>query len=119
MADLQNSTTEARAAQVLPFKRPIRYSEDGVLYVPPPSCEGVVYIFFGKPRERMRKPRWYIVIQFCNSTHDLEEGPADWETAMFVARCRARKYGFRISDVSDTEYCGFAKSKGLRSPSRL
>lgn len=102
MADLQNSTIEARAptAQVLPFKRPPRRSEDGVLYVPPPTREGTIYLVFSHPRPGARKKRWMTMTEFCNGTIDVEETmAADWRTAMFVARCQAAKYGFRVIDV--------------------
>jgi hypothetical protein len=101
--------------RVLPFKKPLKRDADGVLYVPPATREGIIYVLFGRPAAR-RKKRWCIWTEFCDGTHDLEDTmAADWKTAMFVAKVRAAKYGFRIVDVSDSDYCDFAKSRDLRS----
>lgn len=78
--------------------------KDGCLVIPPPEEKGAVYIFFGKPRQRSRKSRWFILIQFCDRTHEYEEGPADWQAAVFLARTRARKYGFRVIDLSGVSH---------------
>jgi hypothetical protein len=78
--------------------------KSGVLIIPPPEEKGAVYVFFGKPRPRSRKSRWFILIQFCDRTHEFEEGAADWQTAILLARVRARKYGFRVIDMSDIDF---------------
>jgi hypothetical protein len=89
-------------AQILPFKKPIRRDADGSLYVPPPALPfGSVYVFYGFNKPRQRKRRWYIVIEFLDLSHDIENGPGDWGAAMLLAKVRARKYGFRVVDLSD------------------
>ena len=88
------------SAAVLPFRKPHKRDADGVLHVPPPVKKGTIYVFFGRRRPLARKSRWFIVYEFCDGTYDREEGPGDWKTAMFLARVRARKYGFRVSDLS-------------------
>jgi hypothetical protein len=87
-------------SNIIPFRKPPKRDADGVLQVPPPTRIGGVYVFFDKPRARMRKKRWFIYIEYCDSSYETEEGPADWAAAMFLARVRARKFGFRVVDAS-------------------
>lgn len=87
-------------AEIFPFEVGHR-DVDGILRLPPPRRTGTVYIFHGLAGPRQRKPRWFIAIEFCDSTHEIEIGPKDWQTAMFLARVRARKFGFRVVDLSN------------------
>ncbi len=103
-------------SNILNTASPSATCSDGGFCMPQDTFRhGTVYVFFGKQRARQRKPRWFIMIEFCDRTYEYEVGPADWKAAASLAMCRAMKYGFRVSDYGDTELCGYAKSKGLRS----
>lgn len=86
-----------KTATILPFEK---RDADGVLHVPPPEHEGAVYVFFGKMWPRQRKKRWFIAIEYCDHSYEIEDAPEDWAAAMFLARLRARKFGFRVVDLS-------------------
>jgi hypothetical protein len=89
------------SAEVIPFIGPYRRDENEVIVIDPPPQKGHVLVFFAKPpRPRVRKSRWLIIIEFCDGTDEIIEGPTDWVTAMVVARTWGRKYGFPVKDLS-------------------
>jgi hypothetical protein len=61
---------------------------------------GTVYVFFDRPAPRKRKC-WGVITEFRDWTYDMDLSPSDWKTAMAAARGLARKYGFRVVDLSE------------------
>lgn len=91
------------SAQILPLKKPAERDADGVLYVPPPllaSWHGLRR--FRQVAREISQETMGRHHQILRRTHvSGRTVPADWKTAMFVARVRARKYGFRVVDLSE------------------
>lgn len=88
--------------QVVPFEKPCRLDPDGSPYAPPPVLRrGTVYVFYATLKPKQRKKRWFIMTEFLDQTYEEEEGPSDWASAMTLAKVRARKHGFGVSDLSD------------------
>lgn len=91
-------------ATVIPFREP-KCDADGAWHVPPQIAERAVYVVFGRPDRPRARKRWLVITQFGDGNCDTRELHIKNSHihAMFDARALARRYGFKIVDLSDQE----------------